>query len=174
MQRLFRRRSRLPLNPAGQLVAAVLQVDADELFDVRRERPRLRPHHEQRQAHSSPAAATAINQRVGPTDTVRPGPDTWAECYARFLAFAPEGGSHPASRCAPQSGSFLFRPEGNQLSGVSICLWQYSQSPLMVVPSFAALCVSSWHRKQPVDVTWPAVVGIDAEGDLHVGNTLRR
>ena len=40
----------------------------------------------------------------------------------------------------------------------SSCLWQYSQSALIVDPSLA-LCESSWHRKQPFDVTWPLLSG---------------
>jgi hypothetical protein len=44
------------------------------------------------------------------------------------------------------------------LQGFSICLWQYSQSPLIVEPS-AAVCDESWHRKQPVEVMWPRLVG---------------
>jgi len=39
------RRGDLTLHPGGQLVAAVLQVDVDELVDLWRERPRLRPRH---------------------------------------------------------------------------------------------------------------------------------
>ena len=49
-KRLIRRRGGLTLHPAGQLVAAVLQVDVDELVDLRRERPRLRPRHVPRHA----------------------------------------------------------------------------------------------------------------------------
>ena len=37
-----------------------------------------------------------------------------------------------------------------QEAGVT-SVWQYSQSPLIVDPSFA-VWLSSWHRKQPVDV----------------------
>ena len=44
-KRPIRRRRDLTLHPGGQLVAAVLQVDVDELVDLWRERPRLRPRH---------------------------------------------------------------------------------------------------------------------------------
>ena len=37
-------------------------------------------------------------------------------------------------------------------------MWQYSQSPLIVAPS-GVLWLSSWQRKQPVEVTWPTLSG---------------
>ena len=52
--------------------------------------------------------------------------------------------------------------------GASICLWQYSQSALMVVPSLA-VWPPSWHRKQPADVDVADVVRVHAPGDLHGG-----
>jgi hypothetical protein len=63
-----------------------------------------------------------------------------------------EGGGAPPPRWR-SSGM----PEPGQ-SGFSICLWQYSQSPLMVEPS-PAVCESSWQRKQPFDVVWPRLSG---------------
>ena len=45
----------------------------------------------------------------------------------------------------------------HRLAG-SICLWQYSQSALMVLPSFAVR-LPSWQRKQPDDVMCPMLSG---------------
>ena len=41
---------------------------------------------------------------------------------------------------------------------LSICLWQNSQSALIVVPSLAVR-LPSWQRKHPGDDTWPRLSG---------------
>ena len=53
-----------------------------------------------------------------------------------------EGGIRGSSRC----------------QGFSICLWQYSQSELIEVPSLATR-LPSWQRKHPDDVVCPRLSG---------------
>ena len=60
-----------------------------------------------------------------------------------------------AERLRPGADILSYLDAG---SGVSICLWQSSQSPLIVDPSLA-VCDSSWHRKQPLEVVWPMLLG---------------
>src|SRR5262249_21227096 len=58
-------------------------------------------------------------------------------------------------------------------SGFSICLWQYSQSPLIVDPSLA-VCESSWQRVQPGIAMCPRFSGYVPQVTFIDGNTLRR
>ena len=86
----------------------------------------------------------------------------------RILPGSPRGGRRSAHRASDgvrlRSGAVggiclcLCAQTDHGFGGLSICLWQYSQSALIVVPSFAAR-LPSWQRKQPADVMWPRLSG---------------
>ena len=63
----------------------------------------------------------------------------------------------PAPRRIRRLAGFVQRRQRNR-QGFSICLWQYSQSELIELPSFATR-VPSWQRKQPADVVCPTLSG---------------
>ena len=71
---------------------------------------------------------------------------------------APVDGGHPRRRANRGVGRRHCRPESLRPHGLSIWVWQNPQSALIVDPSFAS-CESSWHRKQPFDVTCPLLSG---------------
>ena len=70
-------------------------------------------------------------------------------------------------------GSRKTARAGRRVQGRSICLWQYSQSALIEVPSFA-LWLPSWQRKHPDDVMWPRLSGYVPNVTFIVGKTFRR